>query len=246
MSLRRTDKALPKPEPAPKKARKPLKRGKAIKQRSAKRAAVDGQRGAFVRAQLERRQTCEACVWIAEVVGALFTRAGRWMGCEGRSRDLHEPATRGRNPGSDTILAAANSVATCRKGHDWIHQHPAMAERAGLLVPSSGWVDGEAFQRIHGRIERLKRAGIVQALTVTHEDGIMALKADGFSVRCDVAGGAHQRAAETMDALTVPTPEWDATGERAAAFRAQQDHTLEDCKTGGCAVCSEPLPFVPT
>ncbi len=122
-----------KAEPAPKKKRKPLRR------MSIKRKAIVEQRKDFVAEQLAKREWCEAGPIIGRHTGHVFTsKAGRWRGCRFRSTELHEPLTRARAPGAETILDVENSVAICPICHAWIHANPADAEHLGLLRSSRG------------------------------------------------------------------------------------------------------------
>lgn len=126
-----------KKDPAP---RPPRKR---LKPMSEKRKAVQVQRSAFVVEQLSRRRICEAGVIIGNATGdarpfAVASGEVRWRGCLYASQDMHEPLTRARAPGPETILDEKNSVAICRGCHEWVHAHPAEAERIGLLRSSRG------------------------------------------------------------------------------------------------------------
>lgn len=51
--------------------------------------------------------------------------------CVGRGVDKHERKTRGRG-GDPTLLH--NVVLVCRPCHDWIDEHPKLAEQRGLLL----------------------------------------------------------------------------------------------------------------
>lgn len=107
-----------------------LKRKTAMKRVSTKRAALNVLRGDFVREQLAKRPTCEA--------GGLWTRAGLSSPCTVKSTELHEPLTRARSPGPETILSVENSVAICRACHVMVHSHPAAATLVGLLKSGKG------------------------------------------------------------------------------------------------------------
>lgn len=100
----------------------PLRRKKSMRRVSAKRAATNVKRSAFVREQLSARPFCEV----------------RRAGCYHHASELHEPLTRARAPGEETILDPANSVAVCRVCHTWIHSHPAEATALGLLRSAKG------------------------------------------------------------------------------------------------------------
>lgn len=92
---------------------------------SPKRQLVNAERREFVREQLRLRPNCEA--------GIILSPTQR---CTRTATELHEPKTRARYPGKETILSAENSVAICRFCHTWVHSNPAAAEELGLLVPS--------------------------------------------------------------------------------------------------------------
>lgn len=143
MTLRRTDQPMWKPDKAPKKPRKGLR------QVSFKRAKTLKARRAFVALQLSQRPRCEAGERIGnamldEKIHATFMQrhmvrqAGRFWACSISSTELHEPLTRARAPGPETILDEANSVAICPGCHSWVHSHPAYAETLGLLKSSRG------------------------------------------------------------------------------------------------------------
>lgn len=95
---------------------------------SSKRAKINKERAVFVAEQLALRPFCE--------VGPMILRDT--SGCTYNASELHEPLTRARAPGADTILSVENSVALCRNCHRWIHDNPAEAERIGLLRSSHG------------------------------------------------------------------------------------------------------------
>ena len=111
---------------------KPLKRKTPLKKRSEKKKALDSKRSVFVRDQLKDRLYCEA----GPVIGKHLGQGGRWTECWRLATELHEPLTRARAPGADTILDKANSVAVCRRCHDWIHGNVATSEEIGLLIRS--------------------------------------------------------------------------------------------------------------
>lgn len=88
---------------------------------SKKRQATNAKRREFVREQIAKRPHCEV----------------RMFGlCTTYATALHEPLTRARAPGEDTILDAENSVAVCWHCHNWIHTHVAEATQARWLKPS--------------------------------------------------------------------------------------------------------------
>jgi hypothetical protein len=113
--------------------RTPLKRKTRLKQVSDKRKTVNKARGDFVREQLMRRYACEVHKRFKEED---WIRHPLSMLCGGFATELHEPLTRARAPGADTILDPSNSVAICRRCHTWVHDHPAEATKLGLLSGS--------------------------------------------------------------------------------------------------------------
>lgn len=120
-----------------------LKRRAPLRRVSAKRAMLNVERAAFVREQLARRTVCEAGERISNELDRVLasgTSPAAWLGwhCMGGATELHEPLTRARAPGRETILEVANSVAVCRACHTFIHDHPAVATALGLLVRSGG------------------------------------------------------------------------------------------------------------
>lgn len=98
---------------------------------SKKHAAELDVRREFVREQLSHRQWCEAGKIIFEYLSKISQLHGHQ--CMNAATELHEPLTRSRAPGLETIVDPANSVAICRSCHMWIHSHPAHATQIGLL-----------------------------------------------------------------------------------------------------------------
>lgn len=109
---------------------------------SKKREALNRKRRAFVDEQLSKRTECEAGMLIGKLLGYSM----RWPGCGFYSTTMHEPLTRARAPGAETILDEDNSVAICdgvNGGcHRWVHDNPAQAEKIGLLRSSRGLTAG--------------------------------------------------------------------------------------------------------
>lgn len=105
----------------------PRKKRKRLNPVSKKRAAVNVQRSAFVKEQLAKRPRCEAGNVIAQI---------GYSQCTIVAVELHEPLTRARAPGPETITNPKNSVACCQNCHGWIHRNPEKAELIGLLKSS--------------------------------------------------------------------------------------------------------------
>lgn len=117
---------------------------------SKKRKKVQKKRRSFVAEILRDRPDCEAGATIFEFYkNKTITRAN--IGCMGTacSSEVHEPLTRARAPGSETILDPKNAVALCSACHRWIHDNVAEATELELLV-SVGLVD-ENFPKIFKR-----------------------------------------------------------------------------------------------
>ena len=125
------------PRGTPPKPRKPLRKV------SKKRAAVNRKRSVLVEKILRERPTCEA---ESKAAGFVFgtpysdsvLKFIRRLACNSTSTQVHEPRTRARFPGSDTILDESNCVAVCAECHRKIHDNPALSEACGLLVRSGG------------------------------------------------------------------------------------------------------------
>ncbi len=67
------------------------------------------------------------CQWPLTFGFGLATRCG-----SGDSRiDPHHIAPKGRRP--DLKYDVDNGICLCRTHHDWVHDHPAEAEKLGLL-----------------------------------------------------------------------------------------------------------------
>jgi len=110
-----------------------------------KRAAISGERAAFVARILAERPACEFGRQVAPAINsprlalpdaALIVRAVR--GCATRTVDVHEVWTRGR--GGPIVpsqgLTDAGVLALCRPCHDWITTHPDLAEALGCVIHS--------------------------------------------------------------------------------------------------------------
>lgn len=234
MTLRRTDKPIPKPVKAEKKPKR-------LKPRSAKRAALAPVRAEFVRQRLAENPVCQMGPMLALALGPRFSHGGRWMGCRDKAVDVHEVLTRARQPGPETILTRENTRTGCRPCHDFVTTHPKDAERAGLMArsPAGAYANGAVFARKTARAQGDGMPTAEQHARAAAE--METLMGPAPSVERDIA--AWLRAA-FPGVPVVTSGEWDAMAERAVAFRERQDHTLETCKTGGCEVCSPP--WVPT
>jgi hypothetical protein len=123
------------PSPEEGMKRTPLKRKTPLRRVSNKREAIIRSRRKFVREQLIKRPWCEAGQIIGSATGqwAMIGGIRIWSYCKRVSTELHEPLTRARMPGPDTILDETNSVSLCRRCHFWIHENPKCAESIGLL-----------------------------------------------------------------------------------------------------------------
>lgn len=134
---------------SPLKRKTGLTRRTQIKRVSAKRAVTNRKRAAFVREQLAVRTLCEV-PQIAARIYASHRQADLHRTavhaacmevtalCQRVAVDMHEPLTRARAPGEETILDPDNGVASCRPCHDWIHAHPEAATLLGLLKSGHG------------------------------------------------------------------------------------------------------------
>lgn len=71
---------------------------------------------------------CEVCVEIAGVAGWKMQR-------EHAATDIHH--TRGR--AGKLLTDPRHFKAVCRKAHNWIHAHPALARALGLLAQPGQW-----------------------------------------------------------------------------------------------------------
>jgi hypothetical protein len=126
---------------------KPPKKRKPLRRVSKKRAVVNRKRSALVKEILAEFPNCQMFRRAKNHVMEKTTGqipdalADFILGlCAGfrRSTQVHEPATRARFPGSDTILDKANCVATCDGCHRLVHDNVALSEACGLLVKSHG------------------------------------------------------------------------------------------------------------
>ena len=116
----------------------PLKRKTPLRSVSKKRQSQQAARRKLVREQLALRPQCEAGepIYMHYVTnfGTPYARERqRTDRCQGRSTDIHEPLTRARG---GSIVDVENTIAVCRRCHDWIHANPIIAEDLGLLKHS--------------------------------------------------------------------------------------------------------------
>jgi len=106
----------------------PKRPPKRLQARSEKRKALAPKRAAFVEQKLKDNPMCQAY----EVSKSAIFKCGR------PSTEVHEPLTRARAPGDETVLDPRNALALCSLCHRTVHRHPEIAERVGLLVSSRG------------------------------------------------------------------------------------------------------------
>ena len=110
-----------------------------MKRVSAKRRIVGVHRAKFVAEQLAAHPRCQFPERAVRYVHPDFPGLLDMLaGCTGAATEIHEPMTRARKPGNETILDADNSLAGCHQCHAWTHAHPALAEQMGLLKSSRG------------------------------------------------------------------------------------------------------------
>jgi hypothetical protein len=110
-------------EPCPKvfKAKAPRK---GLNRESAKRRRENAERRKLRREVLARG--CQVCpVLVAYVDG--------WERCNGIAHDWHEVLTRARG---GSITDPTNALAACRRSHDYVTTHPALAAELGLVKHS--------------------------------------------------------------------------------------------------------------
>ena len=113
----------------------PIQRKTPLRSVSKKRQKIQGQRRNLVREQLAVRPFCEAgeriYVWQVDHYGQAHARASqRTDACQQRATDIHEPLQRSAG---GSILDVDNTIAVCRRCHDWIHGHPDVSKSLGLL-----------------------------------------------------------------------------------------------------------------
>lgn len=124
-----------------------------LKSVSSKRRKTQKKRRSFVAEILASRPDCEAGAIIFEAYRNHTIDRKANLGClgVGRSTEVHEPLTRARAPGEETILDPDNSVAICSACHRWIHDNVAEATKLDLLV--SVGINDERFPKIFKRRE---------------------------------------------------------------------------------------------
>ena len=113
----------------------PIQRKTPLRKVSKKRQKVQGQRRKLVQEQLAARPRCEAgepiYMWYANNFGTAYAQEKRRTDrCQGRASDIHEPLQRSAG---GSILDVNNTIAVCRRCHDWIHQPPDVSKSLGLL-----------------------------------------------------------------------------------------------------------------
>ena len=113
----------------------PIQRKTPLRKVSKKRQKIQGQRRNLVREQLAVRPFCEAgesiYAWQQNTYGTAYAQEKRRTDrCQGRATDIHEPLQRSAG---GSILDVDNTIAVCRRCHDWIHGHPDVSKSLGLL-----------------------------------------------------------------------------------------------------------------
>ena len=106
-----------------------------LKQQSSRRRKTSAVRSKMVREQLEERPRCEAGPIIykhqVDTLGLALVRAkARTDQCSNRAVDIHEPLQRSHG---GSITDPENTIALCRRCHDWIHNHPKESIELKLL-----------------------------------------------------------------------------------------------------------------
>lgn len=119
-----------------------IARRTSLRRISKKREAENRVRAEFVRIQLAKRPHCEVSSYVARAsalvpADMVASVAALMRGCTRRSTELHEPMTRARAPGLETIISVENSVSICRQCHNWVHDNPMVSTVLGLLVRST-------------------------------------------------------------------------------------------------------------
>lgn len=120
-------------------ARTPITRVTRLRPFSRKRVRLNRERAAFVEQYLRDHPRCEFPTTVEQhcpidyVDGYDGPPLVVRRECPRDSVDVHEPLTRARG---GSIVDPDNALAVCRWHHDWIHAHPELATKIGLLVPS--------------------------------------------------------------------------------------------------------------
>jgi hypothetical protein len=115
-----------------------------LRRKSAKREKLDVLRQAFVKERLAEQRFCQAMERaLSKKIPENYEQAKfislLAKGCTHYAIEVHEPLSRARAPGQETILDPANSLCLCHWCHICvIHEHPAVAESLGLLTSSRG------------------------------------------------------------------------------------------------------------
>lgn len=117
----------------PARSTNPIRRLTRLRSRSRKRAAIAGERRAFVDRVIAARPTCEAGIVLA-AKGPILAA----IRCRTWSVDVHEIKPRGR--GGPIVpsqgLDDRDVLACCRWCHDWITTNPDPAAELGFVVHS--------------------------------------------------------------------------------------------------------------
>ncbi len=118
----------------------PIQRKTPLRSVSKKRQKLNRQRAQMVKTELEDRPDCEAGPVISEFLKSYYSEnAAFWFDrktpCYGRASELHEPLRRSQG---GSIVDPDNTVAICRRCHDWVHANPDDALRCGLLESGHG------------------------------------------------------------------------------------------------------------
>jgi hypothetical protein len=111
---------------------------KRLPARSAKRAAISGERAEFVRDMLRRRPLCEFPGIASGFAGDDDDRleVGRVIArCRRHSCDVHEIVGRGRGGAivPSQGLTPGDVLCLCRSCHDWVTTHPRLGAALGAL-----------------------------------------------------------------------------------------------------------------
>ena len=120
-----------------------LQRKTGLRPVSKQRQKLNRERSKMVKEELSKRERCEAGPKITEFLADYYSPdAAFWYDqktpCYMRASELHEPLRRSQG---GSIVDPDNTVAICRRCHDWVHANPDDALRCGLLVSGYGVPD---------------------------------------------------------------------------------------------------------